>query len=189
MVRLSTYLVGAAGLCLATAQNSTAPPSDNPMFQLNDDESFNFEILRTLSLSVTDGADLGEVLVAAQQIKPGDFESFSSAFNSLADRVDALGLAIDSKKYPVSFRDARLKAASYYRAADFYLHGDWTDPRIDALWTKQTKAFNDALPLLPRPGRRSTLKSKDGKFKIPVIFYSTGQPGRGNVPRIWQGGS
>lgn len=182
MVRLSTYLVAAASLCLATAQsnNTTAPPDEptNPMFQLSTDESFHFEILRTLSLSVADGADLGEVLVAAQQIKASDFESFYSAFASLAERVDKQGEAIDKDKYPISFRDTRLKASSYFRAADFFLHGNWEDPRINDLWKKQTKAFNDALPLLPVHGRRVSLKSKDGSFEIPAILYATGKPGR-----------
>ncbi|KAM3548264.1 hypothetical protein MY1884_009254 [Beauveria asiatica] len=72
MACLATYLVGAASLCLAAAQNSTTPPSNGPrnlMLQLSTDESFHFEILRTLSLSVAEGAGLGEVLVAAQQIR------------------------------------------------------------------------------------------------------------------------
>ncbi|OAA73086.1 dipeptidyl aminopeptidase/acylaminoacyl-peptidase related protein [Akanthomyces lecanii RCEF 1005] len=181
MVCLKRYLVGAAGLCIVAAQNSTAPPSNdppNPMLQLSPDDSFHFEILRTLSLSVAEGADLGEVLVAAQQIKASDFESYYQAFNNLAERVDKQGQAIDGKKYPTSFRSMRLKAASYFRAADFFLHGNWSDPRIDSLWMKQTAAFNDALPLMANPGRRTTLKSKDGKFKIPAIFYGTGKPGR-----------
>lgn len=166
---------------MVAAQNSTDPPSNdpsNPMLRLSTDESFHFEILRTLSLSVAEGADLGEVLVAAHQIQASNFESYYQAFNSLAERVDKQGKAIDSKKYPTSFRGMRLKAASYFRAADFFLHGNWTDPRIDSLWEKQTKAFNDALPLMANPGRRTTLKSKDGKFKIPAIFYGTGKPGR-----------
>ncbi|KAK8144914.1 hypothetical protein G3M48_005132 [Beauveria asiatica] len=181
MVCLATYLVGAASLCLAAAQNSTTPPSNGPrnlMLQLSTDESFHFEILRTLSLSVAEGADLGEVLVAAQQIKGSDFESYYRAFNGLAERVDEQGRAIDGSKHPASFRAMRLKAASYFRAADFFLHGDWDDPRIDSLWDKQTRAFDDALPLMASPGRRTTLESRDGKFKMPVILYSTGKPGR-----------
>ncbi|ATY66316.1 dipeptidyl aminopeptidase/acylaminoacyl-peptidase related protein [Cordyceps militaris CM01] len=181
MVCLATCAIGAAALCLVAAQNSTAPPTSepaNPMLLLNSDESFHFEILRTLSLALAEGADIAEVLVAAQQIKASDFESYYKAFNSLAERVDKQGQAIDCTKYPASFRGMRLKAASYFRAADFFLHGNWADPRIDSLWKKQTKAFNDALPLLASPGRRTTLKSKDGKFKIPAIFYGTGKPGR-----------
>ncbi|XWW96243.1 hypothetical protein V2A60_004216 [Cordyceps javanica] len=191
MVCLTTYLVGAVGLCMvAGAQNSTAPPSNapprNPMLQLSADESFHFEILRTLSLSVAEGADLGEVLVAARQIEASDFESYYRAFNSLAERVDEQGRAIDATKYPASFRAMRLKAASYFRAADFFLHGDWEDPRIDSLWAKQTAAFDDALPLLTNPGRRTTLRSADGAFEIPAIFYGAGgkQPGRRRRPTI-----
>ncbi|OAA40429.1 dipeptidyl aminopeptidase/acylaminoacyl-peptidase related protein [Beauveria brongniartii RCEF 3172] len=181
MVCLTRYLVGAASLCMAAAQNSTIPPSNgarNLMLQLSTDESFHFEILRTLSLSVAEGADLGEVLVAAQQIKGSDFESYYQAFNSLAERVDEQSKAIDGSRHPASFRAMRLKAASYFRAADFFLHGNWDDPRIGSLWEKQTRAFDDALPLMASPGRRTTLESKDGKFKMPVIFYSTGKPGR-----------
>ncbi|OAA53362.1 dipeptidyl aminopeptidase/acylaminoacyl-peptidase related protein [Cordyceps fumosorosea ARSEF 2679] len=182
MVCLTRYLLGAAGLALAAAQNSTAPPPGdgprNPMLQLSADPSFHYEILRTLSLSVAEGADLGEVLVAAAQVRPSDFESYYAAFADLAERVDAQGKAIDAAKYPVSARAARLKAASYFRAADFFLHGDWADPRIDSLWAKQTAAFDDALPLMDRPGRRTTLDSADGSFKIPAIFYAAAGSGR-----------
>lgn len=192
MVRLTSCLVGAASLCMvASAQeklpdsvqnvtNNGSAPHDaaNPMLLLSSDEAFHYEILRTMSLALSEGADLGEVLVAAHQITASDFDSYYNAFSSLADRVDKQGKAIDKKKYPQSFRETRLKASSYYRAADFYLHGNWDDPRINELWKKQTEAFNDGLSVMPNTARRVTLKAKDDEFKIPAILFTTGKPGR-----------
>lgn len=148
------------------------------MLQLSADADFHFEILRTMSLSAYEGADIGEVLVAAKEIKPGDFESYSAAFNKLAVRVDSAARAIDARKHPVSARNALFKAANYYRAADFFLHGDWDDARIASLWARQLAAFDDAMALLPVPGERVSLRAKDGDFSIPAIFFGSGLPGR-----------
>lgn len=86
-------------------------PSSNhskadPMFQLSKDPSFHYEILRDIAIAPYEGADVGEVLVAANSIVPGDFESFSAAFYELAARVHNDARAIDSTKHPVSARRA-----------------------------------------------------------------------------------
>lgn len=139
------------------------------MFRLSSDESFHFEILRSLSHARYYGADINEVLGVASRIEAGKFESFSNEFNRLADRVYAQANEINSQKYPVSARDAYFRASTYFRAADFYLHGNPDDPRIMDLWEKQTEAFDKALKLLPNPGERVTLKGSG--FDIPGIFY------------------
>ncbi|KAJ4244180.1 hypothetical protein NW762_014561 [Fusarium torreyae] len=138
--------------------------------RLNPDESFHFELLRNLSHARYKGADVAEVLEAAGQLKGTDMESFYQAFIVLAERVDRQAQAVDAKRHPVSARDAFFRASTYYRAADFYLHGNPDDPRISALWKKQTNAFDRAIALLPVPGRRVLLDAKDGSFQIPVIY-------------------
>lgn len=149
------------------------------MLQLSTDSNFHFEILRNLSLATYQGADIGEVLTAAAQIEPGNFESWYKAFNSMANRVHEQAETIDTKKHPVSSRNARFKESSYYRSADFFLHGDWDDPRINSLWQKQRAAFDAAISLLPNTAERLTLHAgeEDG-FSIPAIFYHCGKPGR-----------
>ncbi|KAI2623547.1 2,6-dihydropseudooxynicotine hydrolase [Hypomontagnella submonticulosa] len=156
----------------ARRENTTDPGS---MLQLNSDKNFHFEILRVLALAPYQGADIGEVLVAADHIAPGDFESFYTAFNDLATRVHNQASAIDSTRYPVSARNALFREASYYRSADFFLHGNWDDPRINSLWTKQLAAFDAAIALLPKPAKRVVLQGKG--FEIPTIFFSSGAPG------------
>jgi pimeloyl-ACP methyl ester carboxylesterase len=140
------------------------------MFSLSTDHSFHYELLRTLSLSRYHGSDIAEILQAASIIAPGDIESFYSAFNNLALHVQSQANAIDFAKYPVSARDAYFRASSYFRAADFYLHGKPEDERINSLWDKQTKCFDNAISLLDIPGVRGVVQG-DG-FEIPVIFYA-----------------
>lgn len=148
------------------------------MMQLSADPSFHFEILRTVAMTTYEGADIGEVLVAAPQIAPGDFESFYAAFNTLAERVDKAAQSIDAKRHPASARSMYFKAATYYASADFYLHGNWSDERIYSLWDKHLSAFDSAMGLMALPGKRISLPSKNGDFSIPAIFFSTGLPGR-----------
>jgi hypothetical protein len=49
------------------------------------DESFSFETLRALGYAVYGGADVGEVLTAAQRITPGDGASWYREWRALAD--------------------------------------------------------------------------------------------------------
>lgn len=139
------------------------------MLQLSNDTDFNFQILRAFSLAPGGGSDIGEVLLAANGLVPGNFENFFSKFDSLANKVNARAQAIDIERFPNSARDAWFAAASYFRGADFYLHGNWSDPRINSLWAQQTYAFNKAISTLPVPGVRKNVKA-DG-FEVPTIFF------------------
>jgi dienelactone hydrolase len=139
------------------------------MVQLSPDSDFHFEIIRDLSAAVFGGGDISEVLTAAYQIVPGDFESYSSAFNTLANIVYSAAQKIDARKLPTSARDTFFRASTYFRSADFFLHGNWSDPRIISLWVQQIDAFDLAMALLPVTGKRVTIKA-DG-FKIDAIYF------------------
>ncbi|KAF9339005.1 hypothetical protein BGZ91_007299 [Linnemannia elongata] len=154
------------------AENNS-PPGD-PMYQLSADDDFHYELLRILGIAPYEGSDIGEVLVAAKKIEPLSMPSWSKSFDELATHMGKVAEGIDSSKYPISARNAHFKAATYYRAADFFLHGNWSDPNINTLWDKQTASFNAALKLMTIPGKRVTLRSKGGEFKVPAIYYSSG---------------
>lgn len=153
-----------------------------PFPLLNADTAFHFEIMRALSLTRYEGADVGEMLKIAAAIKPGDMESFAQEFNKLALHVQGQADAIDAAKNPVSARDAYFRASTYFRCADFYLHGNPSDPRIETLWDQQLAAFDKALALLPVPGERGLLKA-DG-FDVPIIYYRAGPPGGAPRPTL-----
>jgi dienelactone hydrolase len=152
----------------AESQNGT---TNSSMVALVPDDSFNFNVLAVLSGAPYEGADIGEVLVAANNIKEGDFESFYNAFNDLANRVHDQAIAVNATKHPLSARSLFFRSSAYYRAADAYLHGNWTDPRINELWAKQAEDYNKAIALLPQPGERIEIRADN--FTVPAIFFKT----------------
>jgi dienelactone hydrolase len=156
--------------------NSTANPN-NTMYQLSSDTDFNFEMVRVLNMAVYEGSDIAETLLAVNNVIPGNFESFTDVFTALANRTLTAANAIDAKKYPVSSRNALFKAATYLRSADFFTHGNWSDPRIQTLWTPMLAAFEKAISLYPMPGRKVAIPSREN-FTIPAYFFPGGEKGK-----------
>lgn len=139
------------------------------MVQLSADPTFHYQILRALGLASYGGADIGEVLATADQIQPGDFESFYTAFNNRAERIVSQTQKMHN---PVSIRDAMFRTATYFRMADLYIHDDWDDPRIVKVWERQTECFDRAMSLLDIAGTRQTISAgPEAGFKIPTIFF------------------
>jgi alpha-beta hydrolase superfamily lysophospholipase len=139
---------------------------------LSTDQSFNFNLLRWMGTAPYHGADIAELLDLATGLTAGDFESWHAEFLALADRVAGEGWE-DRGASTITRRDRAFRAASYYRAADFYLHGDPNDPRIKTTWADATAQFDRAIAELVPAGERITIPA-DG-FEIPAIFYRTGQ--------------
>lgn len=153
---------------LAAAQNASTE-EEPPIYLLSQDDSFHFELLLPLGEAIYGGADIGPVLGAAKVIKVGDMESFSSAFFDLANTTKAAAedpaLAYD----PINVRDSWFSTATYFRRADFYLHGNWDDPRINKYWDEQIAAFDKGNAGLPIPGQRLTIPA-DG-FDVEAIWF------------------
>lgn len=93
----------------------------------HDDPAFWFETLRNLGLAAYGGPDVGEVIATASRVTPGDYDGWHDAWLATAERLETEARA----SHPISARDGLLRAASYYRAAEFFLHGNPHDPRID----------------------------------------------------------
>ena len=145
------------------------------MLKLSKDETFNFEMLRVLGMSRTYGSDIAEVLTVAGRVIPGDFESWYREFVALANHINA---TLPDSTHPVSLKNALFRAANYYRTADFFLHGNPADPRIDRVWTKQRVCFDKAISLMEMPGERIEIEAVG--FHIPAVIY---RPSADNKPR------
>ena len=145
--------------------------------KLSTDPSFDFNLLRWIGTAPYHGADVAEVLDLAARLRTGDFESWHAEFFSLAERVAREGWP-DRPASPVTRRDRAFRAAAYYRAADFYLHGNPGDPRIKATWAAATDQFDRAIAELVPAGERVTIAA-DG-FDVPAIFY---RASRDSTPR------
>lgn len=152
----------------------TNSSSNGVIWQLSTDPYFSFVLEDTLSLAASKGSDTGEILRAASQIQPENFESFYEEFKFLADEMFALGKCSDPKKYPVSVRESMFRASTYYRKADFFLHGNQSDPRIYSLWDSQTTAFDLAISLLDVPGERVNVSTPYGFYVQAIVFKAAG---------------
>lgn len=112
------------------------------------DLTFWYETLRSFGHIAYGGADFGEVVVTAQRITEGDYDSWHDEWLATADRVAAEAQAALAGGHPVSARDGFLRASNYYRSAEFFLHGSPDDPRIDAAYSRQVACFGEYVKLV-----------------------------------------
>jgi dienelactone hydrolase len=107
-----------------------------------DDQQFWFETLRVLGQADFGGAEVGEALAAAAQIKPGDYDSWHDAWYASAERLRAEADAAAAAGHQITARDSYLRASTYYRSAEFFLHGNPDDPRIDRSYFASVDCFH-----------------------------------------------
>ena len=137
-----------------------------------DDPQFSFQLLRVLGSTASHQADVGECLATASRIAEGDFESWAREWTRTASRLEATADACLAKGHRVSASDTYLRAANYFRAAEFYLHGNPDDPRILELSARNARCFREGL----RAGSfafEETRIAYEGTT-LPGIFYSAG---------------
>ncbi|CAK7244546.1 MAG: hypothetical protein STHCBS139747_006088 [Sporothrix thermara] len=139
------------------------------MWAMSTDSEFDFHLQMLLSLASGGGSSSGEILRAASQITPGDFESFYTEMNFLAKSIHNMGSAAEAAGFSVSARDAYFRSASYFRAADFFLHHNKSDPRLTTLWDAQLEDFGKAISLLSPPGERIWVPGPG--YDIPLYFF------------------
>lgn len=117
------------------------------MHVIFDDAQFDFQVLRLLGSAASGDAEAGEVLSTAVRIAPGDFDSWTMQWLATARRVHSVADECRDRGHVVSAREAYFRAANYYRAAEFYLHGVPADPRIRQLSGQARSCFRAALTL------------------------------------------
>ncbi len=112
--------------------------------------AFSFQLLRIIGQTYYGGADTGECLSTAYQIKEGDIESWHNEWLKTADRVYGYAEDCISKGHNLSGRDAYLRATNYYQnGAAFYLDTNPSDSRITSTWEKGIESFRKAIGLFP----------------------------------------
>src|SRR4051794_8658604 len=116
-------------------------------FIFENDPAFWFETLRCLSHVADGGADVGECMTTARRIVPGDYDSWHDEWLATADRVAAEAERSLARGHTVSGRGALLRASNYYRSAEFFLHANPADPRVDHAWGRSVACFQRAAAL------------------------------------------
>jgi dienelactone hydrolase len=150
------------------------------------DESFAFEFVRNLGFMYYGGSDLGEMVATAGEIAEGDFESWYTAWHKRAERTLARAEADFSAGHLISARESYLRASTYFRTAEFYLHGNPEDPRIlsesrasQASYAKAAKLFGSTWEALEIPYEGTTL---------PGYLYKVDDSGKPRPTLIFHGG-
>lgn len=111
------------------------------------DDQFSFQTLRLLGETAFGAADIGEVISTARRIKEGDLKSWCDEWSKTAKRLHKIANDCYSKGHMVSARKAYLRASNYYRAAEFYLHENPNDPKIDELYNASMECFSYVIKL------------------------------------------
>lgn len=124
---------------------ATPPERTPPLFPT--DVQFWFETQRAFGAAEYGGALFGEVLAAASRITPGDYDSWYDAYNGFADRVAKEAADQLSRGHRISARDSFLRAATYYQASEFFLHGTPKDPRIARAYKLSTESYHQSAKL------------------------------------------
>src|SRR6516165_9987840 len=122
----------------------------NPLPQLlfPDDLQFWYETLRWLGLTAYGGADFGEVVTTAQRISAGLYGSWYEQWAATAQRVEAEARGQLAAGHRVSGRDGLLRAATYWRSAEFFTRDREPDPRGRAAYDASVRCVADAAALM-----------------------------------------
>jgi pimeloyl-ACP methyl ester carboxylesterase len=128
-----------------------------------------------MSVIYSGEADLGECLYTASRITEGDFESWFREWYATAEHFKKAGDESLTKGHNVSARDSYYRAATYYRTAEFFLHGNPLDPRIIETWDKSRDMFVTAAHLDTIPFE--VLNIPYMSTTLPAYFYSVDMAG------------
>jgi len=112
-----------------------------------DNSEFWFEISRLFGAAEYGGAEFGEVIAIAKNIRSGDYDSWYDAHSAVADRLAGEAESQLKKGHKISARDNYLRASSYYRSAEFFLHANPHDPRMKRAFERTTACYKKAAAL------------------------------------------
>lgn len=136
-------------------------------------EFLNFEFLRLLGTAPFQGAEVGECLEAAGQIRSNDAESWHRAWAGAAERAEHIGEeALRGAGDREAARWAFLRASNYRRASEFLLHhpGSLADPRLHSAIARSAEDFKRSCDLLDSPFICFDVPYEDGETLPAYLF-------------------
>lgn len=119
-----------------------------------DNIQFWYETKRAFGASSYGASEFGEVLATVSRIVSGDTDSWYREWNQTAERLEKEAEVQQKRGHRVSARDSFLRSATYYRASEFFLHGNPNDPRIYAAYERSVRCYKACcalqdIPILP----------------------------------------
>ena len=129
--------------------SETTPKSNSLLFP--DNVQFWFETQRAFGAASYGASEFGEVLTTSTRIRSDSYDSWYEEWNRTAERVasDAANQLVHG--HNISARDSYLRAATYHRASEFFLHSNPRDPRIASAYRKSVECYETCARLFEPP--------------------------------------
>ncbi len=141
-----------------------------------DDVSFDGQLQRSIAKADSGMANVGECLAIAEQITPGDRDSWYRAWSGFGARLARQAGEAAKAGHRVSARGAYLRAAEYFRQAFFFHRDDLDSSELRSAYPSSVRAFRSALDHFGQPVR---------VLSGPVSGYLfTPRPAAGRRPAI-----
>jgi pimeloyl-ACP methyl ester carboxylesterase len=116
--------------------------SEHPKYPFfADNLQFWYETKRAFGASSYGASEFGEVMATVNRITSGSFDSWYNEWNAIGERIFAEAEAQFSAGHRISARDSYLRATTYFRTSEFFLHGNPEDPRIYSAYRKSIQAY------------------------------------------------
>ncbi len=152
-------------------------------------KGFSYQLAETMGCAYAQGADIGECIATAREIKEGDFEDWYQKWLQTGNRLKSYAEKWEKAKNYVASKQAYLRASNYYRQAGFYMNAPENRHKSVGAWKLSRESFLRALAYLPHvefveiPYENTTLPAyfikseKVQNDKAPVIIVHTGFDG------------
>ena len=145
----------------------------------------SYQFRRGLGETQEGGGSVSEVFQAASRMIPGDIESWHIEWMRIADRNWQRGVAEETEGHVRTAMNCFLRAADYYRQAEFHLDAD--DPRRLPTFEKMEACSKRFISYLNPPGEAVDIPYEPGK-PICAYFVRAPYPGERLPVLICMGG-
>ena len=105
-----------------------------------------------------------------RRITSGDFDSWYEAWKD-AERVTKEAADQLGHGHHISARNGFLRAATYYRASEFFLHANPRDPRIASAYQRSVNCYKSCAKLSIRLSRRWRFLTKEPRCPDTTIAW------------------
>ncbi|MDI9818312.1 MULTISPECIES: S9 family peptidase [unclassified Legionella] len=138
---------------------------------------FNAQLIRSLGATTYQGAEIGECFAIANQIEPGNKESWYTQWSAFADKNYLSAESYRKEGMNLDAKMAFLRACTYYRTAYFFLEDEPADSRIEKALQRSIDAFHQALEFFESPVEKVAIPFDN--ITLPGYLYinrSSNQP-------------
>jgi alpha-beta hydrolase superfamily lysophospholipase len=169
MNRKRILIIAACAVVFTAALWALCGPERTGLARFYKDQPYHFNTLRAMGEIPFGGGEAAEILAAIKNIPQGDDERWYVEWEKAGARVEKTAR---SYKNQVSRGHALLRAHSYYRTAEFFLHPK--DPRRPVSFDKNKRAFYDGLKALGITHR--IIAVPYGAHTLKAVYYPAANP-------------